>query len=92
VKEVGEVLKLELGAKGGGKGPRWSGKWVSEWRPTKDGEKFGIAARGIPIRSQTLSQICGRSYISACDSHARCRMLDSSISRPECFLDEERQS
>jgi hypothetical protein len=72
VKEVGEVLKLELGAKGGGKGPRWSGKWVSERRPTKDGEIVGIAARGIPAWSQTLSQICSQCDISACDSHARC--------------------
>ena len=49
VKEVGETLKLGLGVKGGGKGPRWSGKWTGVWRPGKEGELVGKAVRGILI-------------------------------------------
>jgi misacylated tRNA(Ala) deacylase len=48
VKEVGEALELRLGVKSGGKGPRWSGKWVRAWRPTKEGEVVGEMVRGIP--------------------------------------------
>ncbi|KAF9263452.1 ThrRS/AlaRS common domain-containing protein [Marasmius fiardii PR-910] len=37
VKTVGERLKTRLGVKGGGKGPRWSGKFVGVWREPKEG-------------------------------------------------------
>ena len=49
VKEVGEILKLKLGVKGGGKGPRWSGKWVGVWRSGKEGEIVSKAVGGIPV-------------------------------------------
>ena len=49
VKEVGEILKLKLGVKGGGKGPRWSGKWVGVWRSGKEGETVSKAVGGIPV-------------------------------------------
>lgn len=32
VKSTGEALKAELGAKGGGKPPRWSGKTIGVWK------------------------------------------------------------
>lgn len=38
VKEVGDALKSKLNIKGGGKGPRWSGKFGGIWRDTKEGE------------------------------------------------------
>ena len=49
VKEIGETLKFKLQVKGGGKGPRWSGKWVGVWKPAKEGELVRKAVRGIPI-------------------------------------------
>lgn len=49
VKEVGETLKLKLGVKGGGKGPRWSGKWVGVWKHSGEGELVTEAVKGIPI-------------------------------------------
>jgi misacylated tRNA(Ala) deacylase len=49
VKEVGETLKLKLGVKGGGKGPRWSGKLTGVWKPAIDGELVNKAVRGIPV-------------------------------------------
>ena len=49
VNEVGEILKLRLGVKGGDKRPRWSGKWTGVWKPAKKGELDGQAMRGIPI-------------------------------------------
>lgn len=49
VKDVGEILKLKLGVRGGGKGPRWSGKWTGVWRLTREGELVSKAAKGIPI-------------------------------------------
>jgi len=49
VKEIGETLKFKLQVKGGGKGPRWSGKWVGVWKPGKEGELVSKAVRGIPI-------------------------------------------
>ena len=49
VKEVGEILKLKLGVKGGGKGPQWSGKWTGVWKPGKEGELVSKAVKGIPI-------------------------------------------
>jgi misacylated tRNA(Ala) deacylase len=36
VKAVGEGLKGKLSVKGGGKGPRWSGKFTGVWRETKE--------------------------------------------------------
>lgn len=36
VKETGEGLKLKLGVKGGGKGIKWSGKYVGVWREAKE--------------------------------------------------------
>ena len=32
VKQTGESLKSKLGAKGGGKAPRWSGKTIGVWK------------------------------------------------------------
>lgn len=37
VKSVGEALKSKLGVKGGGKGLRWSGKFIGVWKETRDG-------------------------------------------------------
>lgn len=37
VKEVGDALKARLGVKGGGKGPRWSGKFTGVWKEAKEG-------------------------------------------------------
>lgn len=37
VKEVGDVLKTKLGVKGGGKGMKWSGKFVGVWKQSKEG-------------------------------------------------------
>jgi misacylated tRNA(Ala) deacylase len=36
VKEAGEGLKSKLGVKGGGKGVKWSGKYVGVWRDAKE--------------------------------------------------------
>ncbi|TFK43578.1 ThrRS/AlaRS common domain-containing protein [Crucibulum laeve] len=36
VKDVGEGLKTKLGVKGGGKGPRWSGKFIGVWKDTRE--------------------------------------------------------
>ncbi|KAF9646955.1 alanyl-tRNA synthetase domain-containing protein [Thelephora ganbajun] len=49
VKEIGETLKLKLAVKGGGKGPRWSGKWTGVWKPAKEGELVDKAVGGVPI-------------------------------------------
>ena len=37
VKEVGEGLKAKLNVKGGGKGPRWSGKFTGVWKDAREG-------------------------------------------------------
>jgi misacylated tRNA(Ala) deacylase len=42
-KEVGEALKLKLGVKGRGKGPRRIGKQIGVWRLTKEGEMVSKA-------------------------------------------------
>ncbi|EMD40847.1 hypothetical protein CERSUDRAFT_111427 [Gelatoporia subvermispora B] len=50
VKAVGEGLKSKLGVKGGGKGPRWSGKFTGVWKDSREGATIdGILA---DIRSQ----------------------------------------
>ena len=36
VKLAGEGLKTKLGIKGGGKGPRWSGKFVGVWKENRE--------------------------------------------------------
>lgn len=36
VKVAGEGLKAKLGVKGGGKGPKWSGKFVGVWKETRE--------------------------------------------------------
>ena len=41
VKVAGEGLKAKLGVKGGGKGPRWSGKFVGVWKENR--EDTGVA-------------------------------------------------
>ena len=41
VKIAGEGLKAKLGVKGGGKGPRWSGKFVGVWKENR--ENVGVA-------------------------------------------------
>ena len=56
VKEVGEILKLKLGVKGGGKGPRWSGKWVGVWKTSKEGELVSEAVRGFPSSRSDASR------------------------------------
>ena len=40
-KAVGEALKAQLGVKGGGRGERWSGKWIGVWREAKEGATVG---------------------------------------------------
>jgi hypothetical protein len=46
------------------------------WKPTEEGDMIvSRTARGISINSQTLSQICSQSDISACDCHAPCVTL-----------------
>ncbi|KAI5124984.1 hypothetical protein M0805_007409 [Coniferiporia weirii] len=37
VRFVGDALKVKLGVKGGGRGVRWSGKWVGVWKDAKEG-------------------------------------------------------
>ncbi|KAI0772057.1 alanyl-tRNA synthetase domain-containing protein [Trametes elegans] len=37
VKEVGDALKAKLNVKGGGKGPRWSGKFTGVWKEAREG-------------------------------------------------------
>lgn len=36
VKAVGEALKTKLSVKGGGKGPRWSGKYIGVWKENRE--------------------------------------------------------
>lgn len=36
VKEAGDGLKGRLGIKGGGKGPKWSGKFIGVWKAAKE--------------------------------------------------------
>ncbi|KAF5331677.1 hypothetical protein D9611_007716 [Ephemerocybe angulata] len=36
VKQIGDALKVKVGIKGGGKGPRWSGKYTGVWKATKE--------------------------------------------------------
>lgn len=36
VKAAGDELKAKLGVKGGGKGPRWSGKFTGVWKAGKE--------------------------------------------------------
>jgi misacylated tRNA(Ala) deacylase len=36
VKEAGEGIRAKLGVKGGGKGPRWSGKFVGVWKQSRE--------------------------------------------------------
>ncbi|KLO14933.1 ThrRS/AlaRS common domain-containing protein [Schizopora paradoxa] len=38
VKMVGDLLKSEMSVRGGGKGTRWSGKWVGVWKDAKEGK------------------------------------------------------
>ena len=38
VKSVGDGLKARLGVKGGGKGPRWSGKFSGIWKEIRENE------------------------------------------------------
>jgi hypothetical protein len=51
-------------------------KWEAGRRAeaAKEGEIVGRAARGIPIDSQTLSQICSQSDTPVYDSYASCAM------------------
>jgi misacylated tRNA(Ala) deacylase len=35
VKTVGESIKSKIGVKGGGKGPRWSGKYTGVWKSSR---------------------------------------------------------
>ncbi|KAF5363640.1 hypothetical protein D9756_000669 [Leucocoprinus leucothites] len=47
VKEAGDALKAKLGIKGGGKGPRWSGKLSGVWRDTKETAGVEETLKGI---------------------------------------------
>jgi len=38
VKAAGDGLKAKLGVKGGGKGPRWSGKFIGIWKENREDE------------------------------------------------------
>lgn len=46
-KAAGEALKSKLGVKGGGKGPRWSGKFVGVWRDDKEGSAVKEALESL---------------------------------------------
>lgn len=46
-KTAGEALKAKLGVKGGGKGPRWSGKFVGVWRDDKEGSAVKEALESL---------------------------------------------
>ena len=37
VKEMGDALRNKLGVKGGGKGAKWSGKFIGTWKETVEG-------------------------------------------------------
>ena len=50
VKQAGDSLKSKLGVKGGGKGPRWSGKLIGVWKAAK--EDAAIAELIGDIQSQ----------------------------------------
>lgn len=45
VREVGDVLKSKLNVKGGGKGPRWSGKFTGVWKENREGSVVEDALR-----------------------------------------------
>jgi misacylated tRNA(Ala) deacylase len=47
VKELGDALKTKLGVKGGGKGVRWSGKFVGPWKETKESVVLGTILEGL---------------------------------------------
>jgi misacylated tRNA(Ala) deacylase len=36
VKEVGDAVKTKIGVKGGGKGNKWSGKFIGVWKDSKE--------------------------------------------------------
>ncbi|KXN83672.1 Putative alanyl-tRNA editing protein alaX [Leucoagaricus sp. SymC.cos] len=46
VKETGEGLKAKLGIKGGGKGPRWSGKFSGVWKDTLENPAVDEVLKG----------------------------------------------
>lgn len=46
VKAMGDLLKVKLGVKGGGKGAKWSGKFTGVWNPTKEGTVVEKVLRG----------------------------------------------
>ena len=41
VKEMGDALRRKLGMKGGGKGAKWSGKFIGTWKETVEGAVVG---------------------------------------------------
>ena len=45
VKILGDSLKSNLGVKGGGKGPRWSGKYVGIWKESKESSAVDAALK-----------------------------------------------
>lgn len=47
VKQAGEGLKAKLGVKGGGKGPRWSGKFVGVWKEAKNSVAIDEVLGGV---------------------------------------------
>jgi misacylated tRNA(Ala) deacylase len=47
VKEAGEALKAKLSIKGGGKGPRWSGKFSGVWKDAKASVEIEEVLKGI---------------------------------------------
>ena len=47
VKAAGEGLKEKLGVKGGGKGPRWSGKFIGVWKDGKESASIEEALKDL---------------------------------------------
>lgn len=46
-KAAGEGVKAKLGVKCGGKGLRWSGKWVGVWKDAREGQLMQEMVNGI---------------------------------------------
>ncbi|CDO71386.1 hypothetical protein BN946_scf184908.g144 [Trametes cinnabarina] len=47
VKDVGEALKAKLNVKGGGKGPRWSGKFTGVWKDGREGAALAAILESV---------------------------------------------
>ncbi|KAH9849970.1 hypothetical protein C2E23DRAFT_836910 [Lenzites betulinus] len=49
VKEVGDELKAKLNIKGGGKGPRWSGKFTGVWKDGREGTTVATILEALKL-------------------------------------------